>query len=112
MINIDDAARHLARTLFDIEPGMTHIIRLTSSPDVEENESEPIKILEVNEATVAAGIMPLHFGPSPQSGVPYPTVIIAVTPAEFVKIQSQELKLPKDWTLGEELPQPVLDQAG
>ena len=68
--------------------------------------------LEVNEDTVTAGVLPLHFGPLPNFGVPYPTIIIAVTPSEFEKIKTQKLKLPKDWKLGEEMPRPALDQAG
>ncbi|HXD86474.1 MAG TPA: hypothetical protein VN641_08270 [Urbifossiella sp.] len=108
----DDAARLLARSHFEFEPGMQRIFRLTGSAEAESRESEPIKLLEVNEATVATGILPLHFGPMPESGVPYPTVIIAVTPEEFEKVNSHELRLPNNWDLGEEMPRPVLEKAG
>jgi hypothetical protein len=51
--------------------------------------------------------MPLHFGPAPASGIPYPSVIVEVTPDEFKKIQSHELKLPEGWEIGEELARPT-----
>ena len=112
MSSKDEVARQLAHTHFDLEPGMLQIYRLTGSVEAEARESEPIKFLEVNDDTVSAGVLPLHFGPMPKAGVPYSTVIISVTPEEFEKIKTEELKLPKDWKLGEELPRPVLDRAG
>jgi hypothetical protein len=50
--------------------------------------------------------MPLQFGPAPASGLHYPSVIVEVTPDEYSRIQSGELKLPDGWTLGEEIPKP------
>jgi hypothetical protein len=108
----DEAARLLARSHFELEPGMQRIFRLSGSVEAESRESEPIKLLEVNEATVATGILPLHFGPMPDSGIPYSTIIIAVTPEEFEKVNSHEIALPKDWKLGEEMPRPILEQVG
>ncbi len=55
--------------------------------------------------------MPLHFGPVPAIGILYSSIIIEVTPNEFQKIQSHELKLPEGWEIGEELPRPS-DLAG
>jgi hypothetical protein len=37
----------------------------------------------------------------PSAGIHYPSIIVEVTPEEFDRIQSQELKLPAGWTLGE-----------
>lgn len=54
--------------------------------------------------------MPLHSGPLPTHGIPYPSVIVEVTPAEFARIQSDELRLPPGWTIGEELPRPSADE--
>ena len=59
---------------------MTQIFRITGSSDGEFRPNEPIKLLEVNENTVPAGIMPIQFGPSPASGLNYPTIIVEVTP--------------------------------
>ena len=64
----------------------------------------PIKLLEVNADTAPSGVMPLHFGPAPAGGIPYPSVIVEVTPDEFERIRAHELKLPDGWTIGEEYP--------
>ena len=99
-------AKDLAKKHYQAEAGLQKIIRLTGSAEVEVRPVEPIKLLEVNANTVPSGVLPVSFGPSPASGVPYPSVIVEVSPEEFAKIQTQELKLPKGWLLGEELPKP------
>jgi hypothetical protein len=105
-----DAARTFAVAHYEAEPGLTRIIRFTSSAESE--VIEPIKLLEVNEATVPSGVMPLHFGPAPASGVPFPSVIVEVTPEEFDRIQRRELQLPPGWERAEELPKPSTATAG
>jgi hypothetical protein len=106
-----EVAKVLARKHYEIEAGLTQILRITKALQQEVPRSEPIKLLEVNENTFAAGVMPLHFGPVPDSGISFPTVIVEVTPEEFQRIQTHELKLPEGWELGEELPRP-LDAVG
>ncbi len=104
MSDKDEVAKKLALKHFDIEPGITRIFKLRDKPEFETLLSAPIKLLEINADTAPTGIMPLHFGPMPGSGIPYPSVIVEVTPNEFEKIQSQELKLPDGWTIAEEFP--------
>jgi hypothetical protein len=93
----DEAARRLAQKHRQVEVGITHILRFTDRADVEVLRAEPIKLLEVNTNTVPSGVMPLQFGAAPSIGVPFPTVIVEVTPDEFEKIQAKELKLPSGW---------------
>jgi hypothetical protein len=100
----DEVAKNLAHKHYDIEPGITRIFKLRDKPELEGLSSSPIKLLEINVDTVASGIMPLYFGPVPASGIPYPSVIVEVTPDEFERIKAQELKLPDGWTLDEEYP--------
>lgn len=94
-------ARKLAHEHFHTEVGLTQIFRIRGHAEVEVNHVEPIKLLEVNENTFSAGVHPLQFGPA--NGIPFPSVIVEVTPDEFAKIQSDQLKLPKGWTIGEEI---------
>ena len=89
-----------------MEAGLTQVFLIADQAPGDDVRAEPIKLLEVNADTVASGIMPLHFGAAPASGIPYPSIIIEVTPDEFDKIQSNEMKLPEGWTIGEELPRP------
>jgi len=102
-------ARKLAEMHYRADAGLQKVIRLTGEAETEVQPSEPIKLLEVNEHTVPAGVMPVSFGPNPVGGIPYPTTIVEVTPEEFAQIQSDELKLPKGWLLAEELPKPAED---
>jgi hypothetical protein len=105
------AARDLANKHYRLEEGLRRVFRLNGTDEAERRPSEPIKLLEVNESTVAAGVRPLQFGASPENGVPFATVIVEVTPDEFARIKSRELKLPRGWKLGEELPRPVDEAA-
>lgn len=105
----DEEALELARTHYQVEPGMTQIFRITGSADDEFRPNEPIKLLDVNENTVPSGIMPIHLGPSPASGRNFPTIIVEVTPDEFQKIQNRQFELPHGWEVGEPIPRPAAD---
>jgi hypothetical protein len=89
------------------EAGLQAVFRLTGSAEVEVRPIEPINLLEVNTNTVASGVLPVQFGPAPASGIPYPSIIVEVSPEEFEKIKTKELKLPKGWQVGEEMPRPA-----
>lgn len=96
----DEAARELAHWHFGVEPDLRQVIRLVT--DNEEDPGEPIKLLEVNAATVTTGsVEPFAFAPS--ESVPFPTVIAEVTPEDFDKIERGELELPRGWSLAKAL---------
>ena len=100
----EEAAKLLAQKHYLFEPAITEIRTLTSGAI--SGASEPIKLLEVNANTVPSGIMPLRFDAAPTSGIPFPSVIIEVTPDEYEQIKKNELKLPYDWALGPVLARP------
>jgi hypothetical protein len=92
----DEAARELATWHFGVEPDLEQVIRILG--DREDEPGEPIKLLEVNAATVATGsVEPFAFAPS--ASVPFPTVLAEVTPEEFERIQRNEIELPRGWSL-------------
>jgi hypothetical protein len=92
----DEAARALADWHFGVEPDLLEVIRIVT--DREDEPNEPIKLLEVNAATIATGsVEPFAFAPS--SSTPFGTVIAEVTPEEFERIRRDELKLPNGWSL-------------
>jgi len=105
-------ARELAKKHYQAETGLQRVFRLTGSAELEVRPVEPIKLLEVNTNTVASGVLPVQFGPAPASGIPYPSIIVEVSPEEFEKIKTQELKLPKGWQVGEEMPKPADEHVG
>jgi hypothetical protein len=92
----NETVRELAEWHFGVEPDLKQVIRIVA--DNEDASDEPIKLLEVNAATVATGsVEPYAFAPS--TAVPFPTVIAEVTPEEYERIQRNEIKLPKGWSL-------------
>jgi len=101
----DETVRELAAWHFGVEPDLKQVIRIVG--DNENSPSEPIKLLEINAATVATGsVEPFAFAPT--ASVPFPTLIAEVTPEEFDRIQSDELRLPEGWSLlgAEHYPRP------
>jgi hypothetical protein len=100
----EESARTLADIHYRVEEGMQEIYRLVGKPRDEKRPEEPIKLLEVNEGTIPTGILPLQFGPLPERGIFFPSVIVEITPEEFQQIQMKQLKLPHDWKIGELLP--------
>ena len=92
----DEAVRELAEWHFGVEPELTQVIRIVA--DDEDAPDEPIKLLEVNAATVSTGsVEPYAFAAS--ASLPFPTVIAEITPEEYERIRRDEIKLPTGWSL-------------
>jgi hypothetical protein len=104
MVEKHEVARRLANAHYAIEPGILRIFKLRETPEFEALASTPIKLLEINTNTTSSGVMPLYFGPAPASGIPFASVIVEVTPDEFDRIESAQLKLPDGWVIDSELP--------
>lgn len=98
MTDKNNVARLLARAHRDIEPTISRIIRLVS--DREDSDQEPVKLLEVNPETSPSGVFPIAFTADPPR-VPYPSVVVEVTEAEYEQIVSGQLPLPLGWRLAE-----------
>jgi hypothetical protein len=100
MLDKDEVARVLADAHRAIEPSITRIVRLVGPNEADGRE--PIKLLEVNAATSASGIWPIAFTPDPPQ-VPYGSVVVEVTPAEYHAILARTLLLPEGWQLEHDL---------
>lgn len=103
MANIGDkseAAMALADAHRKVEPGIKRIVRVIADHELASNE--PVKLLEVNSDTSLSGIVPIAFGPDPPR-IPFPSVVIEVTEAEFENIRVGRLSLPDGWRLGDTL---------
>lgn len=100
----DEVAKKLAAAHYSIEPGIIRIYQMREGEEAEALASTPIKLLEVNESTSPSGVMPLYFGPSPASGIPYSSVVLEVTPDEYEQIRRKVLQLPAGWSIAQELP--------
>ena len=93
----DEIARKLADAHHEAEPTIVRIVRLVGRNEAEPRE--PVKLLEVNPATSPSGVLPIAFAPDPPD-VPFPSVVVEVTPDEYARITRSELALPNDWSLG------------
>ncbi len=96
----DEVARQLAEAHRTMDPAINRIIRLLA--EREDDAREPVKLLEVNPATSPSGIFPIAFTADPPR-VPYPSVVVEVTEAEFDQINAGTLPLPAGWHLGSTL---------
>src|SRR5215210_892872 len=92
----DAVARRLIDWHFAVEPELREVYRIVM--DDEGSQEEPIRLLEVNAATVPTGsVEPFVF--SPTSEIPFLTVIAEVTPEEFEMLRSKPEALPRGWDL-------------
>ena len=93
----DQEALKLASAHYDVEPGMLQIFRIRGAAAAESAHEEPIKLLEVNENTIAAGIMPLQFAALPDHGIFHSCISVEVTPDECESSHNCEVGLPNWW---------------
>jgi hypothetical protein len=92
----DDAARRLIQWHFTVEPELREVYRIVM--DDEGSQEEPIRLLEVNAATVPTGSVE-PFGFSPTEEIPFRTVIAEITPEELESVQLNPESLPQGWSL-------------
>ena len=100
----DETAQLLAAIHYDVEPEMREIYRVVADPLAEARDDEPVKLLEVNDGTIATGIMPLYFRRLPTDGIQHSSVIIEITPDEYSRVRTGELPLPHGWSLAGLIP--------
>lgn len=92
----DEVAASLIAWHFRIEPELRAIYRIISAN--EDVPGEPIKLLEVNAASVETGrVVPFAFGAA--GDITYPSVVAEVTPAEMDAIRQAKIALPTAWSL-------------
>ncbi|HMR09205.1 MAG TPA: hypothetical protein PKA88_25670 [Polyangiaceae bacterium] len=99
----DNAVRELVRHHFRIEPELRAVYRIIGAR--EQAPDEPIKLLEVNAATVATGSVDVFtFGPT--ADMPFYVQIAEVTPEEYERLRTEAAALPHGWDLGSAEPFP------
>jgi len=102
-VTVHEAAARLAEAHYRVEPAITGIYPLRSA----DPDDRTIRLLEVNPHTFESGIMPVGFGPHPPSGIPFPSIIVEVTPREFLDLQGGKLCLPDGWKWDEPFARPT-----
>lgn len=104
----DEAAEELIRWHFQTDDAILDIFRVIA--ENEDDFSEPIKLLEVSDATMETGNVDA-FGFAPTSEIPYPTVIAILSPDELARVHDGAISLPRGWNLGQAIHFPRLDVA-
>jgi hypothetical protein len=74
------------------DPETTDVF-LMPDPDLRE-----IRLLEVTRgAPTTRELFPFAFGARPDLGIPFPSVVLLVSPAEWAEIEAEQLELPAEW---------------
>jgi hypothetical protein len=94
----DRAARDLIQHHFAVEPELRAVYRILSANET--SPEEPIKLLEVNAATVATGSVEV-FGFAPSKSTPFSVMIAEVTPEELEQLKANPLAMPQGWSLAQ-----------
>ena len=92
----DTAARRLIEWHFQVEPYLSEVYRILV--DNEDSEEEPIRLLEVNSATVPTGTVET-FVFAPSKDIPFAVAIAEITPEEFQDLLQKPETLPNGWDL-------------
>lgn len=79
------------------------IYRLES--DIEDEETT-VKLLEITQDTIPAGLAPVFVGTHPASGTLYPSVIVAVTTEKFTDALREQLKRENGWRVARKYEKP------
>lgn len=100
----DVVAERVARAHYAVDPDIELIVKLEGPASAEADPEEPIKLLEINPATSASGIVPIFFQAEPARGIDYPVMIVEITPGEYGQILQSPSTLPNQWRLGRQYP--------
>ncbi len=86
------AARDLVAWHFEVEPELREVYVLVGGA------GDPIRLLEVNEATVRSERFEAYVF-APTKDVPFPTAIAEVTPDELAQLRRTPGAVPPEWDL-------------
>jgi hypothetical protein len=59
---------------------------------------DEVRLIEVTSSVGTTNdILPFRFGPRPDVGVPYPSVVVLLSPEEWDSVKGGRLQLPEGW---------------
>ena len=62
------------------------------------SDDDEVRLVEVSESVGTTGeVLPFRFGPHSDQQIPYPSVIVVLSPEEWRLVQDGKLKLPDGW---------------
>lgn len=97
-----ETAKKLAKAHFRVDSDLKHVYLL--EPLKENDQNEPIKLLEIVEGTLEVGVEPIAFAPDPSRGIDYSSMIVEISPKEYKSEERLKSDLQnRGWRLGQEL---------
>lgn len=92
MKSVAEVAKHLAMAHKRADPEIQQIYMIEDSAGAE------VRLLEVSGSVGFTGsVMPFRFAPRPDLDVPYPSVMVLLSPEEKELLDRKELELPAAW---------------
>jgi hypothetical protein len=93
MKSVPEVAKELAKAHVEDDPKTMDVYFVTDVDD-------EVRLVEVSGSLGGAGpgeVLPFRFKEQPEQGVPYPSVVVLLSPAEWAAVEKNELKLPAGW---------------
>ncbi len=90
MKSIEDVANELANAHREEDPKTVAVYLADSSSEV--------RLVEVSSSVGDSGeVLPFRFAASREHGVPYPSVVVLLSEADWKRVEAGDLDLPADW---------------
>lgn len=90
--SLDEVARELAEAHREADP-TTQAVYLALDPAGRE-----IRLVEVSGSVGTTGeVLPFRFGPRVDQGIPYPSIVVLLSPDEWKQLEAGQLELPESW---------------
>ncbi len=91
-MTVRESALELVQAHREAEP---NLVRVVFYPDPQERE---VRLLEVIEGSLNVGeALPCRFAQDASEAVPYPVVVVELSPTEFQLLEGGKLVLPEGW---------------
>jgi hypothetical protein len=93
MKTVPEFAKELAKAHVEDDPKTTDVYFV-------EGVDNEVRLVEVSGSLGNAGpgeVLPFRFEAQPKDGVPYPSVVVLLSPAEWAAVKKGDLKLPPGW---------------
>ena len=95
------AAKQLVELHREAEPNLREAF-LLAAPD--ETADSPIKLLEVVDGAVEAGVMPVYFRADKARAIPFASILIELSPSEFEQYKTGTIPVDNEtWTIAQPL---------
>lgn len=90
--SVNEVAHILARAHKNADPDIVQIFW------VEDPKGLEVRLVEVSTSVGSTGtVMPFRFTARADLGIPYPSVVVLLSPEELQMLRDQELSLPDAW---------------